>query len=1330
MKVALWSCAGLGVAACAAAITVAALLHSARFHDYLIRTLEARASQSLGVRVNLENLVLHVTSLGVDLYGIEVDGAAPYQYPPLLQVDHVQASVRIISAFQRKWYFQNVRVDHPVVRVFVDSRGVSNLPVPKSGGGNSDPNEVFDLGIRHALLDHCEAYYNNRPSEIAADLHNLEFRASFDSLLKKYSGRLAYSNGELQYGAYRPLVHNVVAEFNATPASFELTRAQVTAGSSWIHLTGTLKDYTAPVVQANYDITVDGDELARILRNRSVPTGQIRTTGLIRYQEAANRTLLESLTVNGDLSSRRLTVKTRAAQARAENIAAHYSLAGGELTLRDLFADLLGGTVKASGTVSTGGDHPHSKIEATLRGISLADARQALGSAASTLNVALTGSLNADTTVTWDNSVDDLVAHADATIHGLIAGKGHTSGSDGATAMNASAPPSSIQISSAIRATYIAKNEALVLDNSFVRTAQTNLAMNGTVSMRSDLNLRLQADDLREVEVIADLFRGGSQEHPPQPLGLAGSARFDGSVRGSTLVPHVEGQLSASNLEVHGTAWKTVRADLDASPSQVRVQHADLEPASRGRIAFDGSVGLEKWAFSNGSHIQLSLQASQLNVADLTKLAGQQIPVTGTLGASFSLNGTELNPAGNGSVNITNSTAYGQPIQSVKLTFSGNGDEVRAELSGRTTAGSVDCKSTVRPKERTYTAELTSDGVQLQKIAALKNRDIDAEGVLSVRVDGVGSFDNPQLRATVQIPKLAVHGQSISGIKLAANMANHAVDAELDSSAFNTTIEARAKMKLTGDYMTEATLDTQPIQFQPLLAVYAPDQAANITGQTEIHATFQGPLSNKNLLEAHVTIPELKVAYGSSVQLAAVSPIHMDYKNGVIDLQRAAIRGTDTDLQIQGSIPTAANGPMSMMLLGSVNLRLLQLFDRDITSSGELKLNVNSNGAASGPDLGGEIDIVDANIASNDLPVGLEHGNGVLKVTRDRINIAKFDGTVGGGTVTAQGGVAYRPKLQFDLGLATQGIRILYPQGMRETMNANLRLAGSTENAVLGGTVNLSDLSFTPAFDLTSFVSQFSGGVEAPPLQGFSQNVQLNLAVHSTNDVNLVSRALSIGGSTNLQVRGTAANPVILGRVNLTNGDVILNGERFVLNGGTVQFVNPSETQPVVNLSLTTTIQQYNISLRFQGPVDQLHPQYSSDPALPQADIINLLAFGQTTEASVANAATPANQQAESLVASQVSSQVTSRVSRIAGISQLSISPVLAQSSAQGPPGAVITIQQRVTSNVFVTYSTNVANTQSQTIQGQYQISPRVAVSATRDPNGGFAFDTLIKKSW
>jgi translocation and assembly module TamB len=759
------------------------------------------------------------------------------------------------------------------------------------------------------------------------------------------------------------------------------------------------------------------------------------------------------------------------------------------------------------------------------------------------------------------------------------------------------------------------------------------------------------------------------------------------------------------------------------------LQHADLEPVSHGRITFNASTGLRQWVFTDASPLEVDLDASQLDVQDLVKLSGQQAPVTGTLAAKVHVHGTSLSPIGQGNVSLTHVTAYDQPVTSATLTFAGTGDEVHGDLGVQLPAGNVQSKVSIRPREKSYNAQLTAAGIRLDQLQALKAQKVDATGVVSIKATGQGTFDNPQLDATLQIPQIDVQNQTIKDVNLQMNVANHLATANLSSTAVGTAIRANAKVNLTGDYQADATLDTQAIPLQPIFAIYAPDQAADLTGQTEVHATLHGPLKNKKLLEAHVTIPTLKLAYSNTIQLAETSPIRVDYKDTVITLQRSGLRGTDTDLQFQGSMSTASGAPMSLLLLGTVNLHLAQVFAPDISSSGELKFNINSNGATNSADFGGQVEIVDANFASEDLPVGLQHGNGVLTLTKDRLNITKFQGTVGGGTVTAQGGVAYRPGVQFDLGLAATGVRVLYPQGVRENVNANLRLAGTTDNAVLGGQVNLADLSFTPAFDLNSFIDQFSGSVSPPPTPGLTQNIQLNLGVSSSNNINLVSRTLSVGGSANLRVRGTVAEPVILGRVNLSGGDIILNGTRFVLNGGTIEFVNPSETQPVVNLALNTTIQQYNISMRFNGPIDQLRTNYSSDPSLPAADIINLLAFGETTEASAANA-TPANQAAESLVASQVSSQVTSRVSKVAGISQLSINPVLAGGTGQGPPGANITIQQRVTGNLFVTFSSNVASTQNQTIQGQYQLSPRVAVSATRDQNGGFGFDTLIKKSW
>jgi translocation and assembly module TamB len=333
---------------------------------------------------------------------------------------------------------------------------------------------------------------------------------------------------------------------------------------------------------------------------------------------------------------------------------------------------------------------------------------------------------------------------------------------------------------------------------------------------------------------------------------------------------------------------------------------------------------------------------------------------------------------------------------------------------------------------------------------------------------------------------------------------------------------------------------------------------------------------------------------------------------------------------------------------------------------------------------------------------------------------------VGGGKVTARGGVVYHPSLQFDLALAGKGVRLLYPDGVREGMSANLTLTGTPELATLRGQVNVDQLSFSPDFDLSS-LSSLGGGVEEPPSRGFASNLQMNVNVRSSQNINLVSRTLSVSGAANLRVAGTAAEPVILGRINLTGGDLIFQGNRYVLQSGVIDFVNPTRTEPNVNASISTTIQEYNIAMRLEGTLDRLRTSYSSDPALPPADIINLLAFGKTQEASAASTATT-NQTAEQAIASQVSGQVTSRLEKIAGISHLSVDPTLGNN--QQNAGATITVQQRVTSKIFVTFSTDVTSTQRQVIQLQYQATPTVSLSGTRDQNGGFGFDTRITREW
>lgn len=1307
------------------AVAITVLLHSQRFHSYLLAKAQAIATQSLNARVDVQNFALRFSPLGLDVYGVVVHGANPYPNPPLLQLQHAHVGIGISSIIHRKWYLTDLRLDHPVVQIFVDKNGVSNIPKPKPSNSKSNTT-VWDLGIRHTVLDRGEIYYNAQATPLSADLHDLELRASFNVPLKMYSGNLKYTNGRIVFGRYRPFVHNFDSAFDVTPSTFRLNRAQLSSGATQVNLIGTATNFSAPHVKAKYDITIDGAQIAQIMQDASLPAGLIHLAGSATWQQVANVPALQTVSLSGDLTSKRLVIRTPSLHGAIDDLAARYSLDHGDAVLHDLQAGILGGKLTAQGTMKQiGGTAPHSEMTASLRNVSLAQATRLVASG-SKQPVSISGVLNADARATWGKTMNDLVAKVDSTIRANASGK---RAAPFTTASNAGAvEPAQVPIDGEIHGIYTGANKQVTLAKSYLRIPQTTLTMNGTVGQRSRLAIALQAGDLRELASVADMFRARAPGQP-QPLDLAGSATFNGNVTGSTSAPHLSGRLVGNNVRFNGTTWKIIRTGVDASPSEARLIDADFEPKPKGRITMNASVGLHKWAFAKTSPLQVDLNASQLDVASLTKLAGKDIPVSGTLNTHVNLHGSEENPVGNGTVSVTNASAYNEPIHSIHITFNGAGEQAQANLSINLPAGNIQSELTVWPKKKTYSAQVTSRGIAIDKLETIKTRNLGLAGDVAINVRGQGSFDNPELAASIQIPSLTIRNQQVADVNLNANVANHVANATLSSALMHTNIQAKARVNLNGNYETDATLDTQNIPLQPIVAVYSPANASSLSGATELHATVHGPIKNKAALEAHVIIPYLNVTYNNTIQLAAAAPIRADYRNSVLTLQHSAIKGTDTNLEFQGTVPVGSKGPMSLLLKGNINLQLAQLFDPDIQTSGEVRFNIDSHGMNVGA-IGGEIDIVNANYASASLPIGLQNGNGVLKLTTDRVNIQNFHGTVGGGDVTASGGVEYRPAIQFNLGMAAKNIRILYPQGMRESIDANIHMAGTTDNALLGGTVNLTNLSLTPAFDLTSFAGQFSSGVAPPPsVGGMSQNIHLNLAIHSSNNVNLVSRELSIDGTANLQVRGTADNPVILGRINLTGGDMILNGDRFVLTGGTIQFVNPTETQPVVNATITTDIQQYNISMRFRGPTDHMETQYSSDPALPEADIIHLLAFGNTTEAAANSPATPANQMAESLVANQVSSQITSRVARVAGISQLSISPELGNAQNNQQAGANITVQQRVTGNLFITFTDNTAQA-TQTIQGQYKVSPHVSVSATRDPNGGFAADVIIKKEY
>jgi translocation and assembly module TamB len=355
-------------------------------------------------------------------------------------------------------------------------------------------------------------------------------------------------------------------------------------------------------------------------------------------------------------------------------------------------------------------------------------------------------------------------------------------------------------------------------------------------------------------------------------------------------------------------------------------------------------------------------------------------------------------------------------------------------------------------------------------------------------------------------------------------------------------------------------------------------------------------------------------------------------------------------------------------------------------------------------------------LSTVDAPLTVDKLNGTLDVSNERVQISNMSGEVGGGQISAGGSITYRPSLQFDIALQGNSVRLRYPEGLRSLLDANLTWIGTQQSSTLTGRVLVNALSFTPDFDLTTFSNQFSGNAVAPAQPGLADNVRLQITLQSKDNLSANNSQVSLEGSANLRVSGTAANPVITGRTDLTAGELFYRNIRYQLQRGIISFDDPNETSPVLNVSVTTTVEQYNLTLNLRGPFDRLTTSYTSDPPLATADVINLIAFGHTTAESAA-----ASQSTDSLLASQAISQVGGGVQKLAGLSSLEIDPL--QSGNSQNPSTRVGIQQRVSKNFLFTFSTDVSQPGQEIVQGDYQINKRWSVSVERDQVGGVSVD-------
>ncbi len=1306
-KIAAW--AGGAVALLIVFVVGAAYLiqHNTFLHRYVLAKMMDVGEKSSGARIAIRDFGIRWIPLRVTLDDVTVRGTEDNTARPLARLPHVEVGIEWGALLHKRVNLTELILDRPAVNLVVNDAGQSNLPArPTSSTG---PSSNVQINVQHGAIRDGELRYNNLPQKIDADLADFHLDVNHSLLRDQYSGNLGYTKGQIHVAGYAPLRHDIQISFAATRSGIVFERIHVGTESSQLNAKGNMQGYSNPVIQAEYQALLSTTDLHRELTSVPLSEGEIELDGSVSYDGALGSGL-EALKTSGRVSSKTFRASVYKTDLGVRSLGADYSLEGGTIRVSGLQAETLGGVLHAQFTGERLNATPRYQLSVSADSVSLGQAEQVAGAG----SLPLRGTAHLRANAHWISSVQNMIAQGDGRISAVI------------PASNAAPLP----LNADLHIGYDAPHSTLTVTKSTLSSNQTNIVATGTVSDHSALSIHGQTSDLHETEVlIATVQRvlnsaPNTTTSPAAPFNLHGSASLDAQIQGRIQAPRITGHAQADALEIGQAHWPHVQGDFDATASSVSVKNGLAQSANQGRLNFSLSTSLQQWSYSVNNPVTAQVQASQLPVADLEQLTGFSAPVSGMFSGNVSVRGTIDDPAGNGSLELRNASLWGEPVRSVTAQLHAAHKNFSATFSIAAPAGNIGGEGEFGASDRHYRISLNHSVVNLGQINYLSSRGYSIAGTLGIDAHGQGTLAMPQLEVALAGNQLAFRNTPVGSMNAQLHIASQQVNFTLNSKVAGGQIDANGNAALTAPYIVHGGFEVHSLEFGPLLATYVPGVKRSFEGNTEVRGQIDGPLARPQDVKATVELSTLNLAY-QDLKLASAGPVRLNYANSVVTISQAELKGTGTDFKLGGALPLAGSAPMNISTTGTIDLKLLTILGSDTQSSGTVKIDMSARGALKQPQIGGTIALAGVSFTNDAYPLGLENVNAQIAVANNRLTIQNLAGRMGGGSFSVSGFASYAPA-SFSLQVNGKSIRIRYPEGTRAQVDSNLTLIGSPSSSALNGRVTIDSLSFTPAFDLANFIGQLSSSSPSIP-SPWEQNMKLDVAVASSDVLALSSSQLSLQGSADLRVVGTLSNPVVLGRTTLSGGSLIFMGNVYQVQSGTVVFANPVKTEPTLNIYVTTLVQDYNITLNFIGPLDRLRTNYTSDPALPPVNIIYLLAFGKTTAPSAATA-TPASVGAESVIANGLSSQVTNRLEKLTGISQLQIDPSLSGNNSN--PGARVAIQQRVTSNILFTFATDLTNTQNEVVQLKYQTRGRLSLSLTRDEYGSYAIELKTRKTF
>ncbi len=1325
-RIALYVLAGLGGLILVAIIAALITIQTPWFRDQVRQRIVYELENATGGQVELRGFSFDWRALRAAVNGLVIRGTEAPGQPPLFRAESIEVVLKIVSALKRDIDILSLAVNRPEVNLIVYPDGRTNVPTPKAArkSEKTPVERILDLAINRFQIDGGTIVVDERTTPLNARGEDLRVRFFYETAQPRYRGEISFRKLYVKPGEMETLPLDFEARLALARNRLDIAGVRIAYKESTVDLNGMVENFAAPRAEIAYSAQVYLKEVAPALRIAAVPNrGQVTMGGRVVFSRAAGYDLAGHLRATG------LAFEQRGLRVEKAGISSDVALTRDRLELNNLTIAALGGRLSGRAEVEK---FRTFRLDASLRGFSLEELAAVQGARR----------------MAWNGMVSGPVHVAGELL------RGKPKDVKAQARLEIAPAPGPNPVSGLVDVSYRQRTGDLALGNSFVATRFSRVQFSGTLGKR--MELLFESTNLDDFQPAIAMFSSG----PPKPLPVSlknGTARFRGVVTGPLKDPRLNGHVEVESFVVEGRQVDRLEADVEASSDGARARNVRLRKEQL-LLTGGGEIALRNWKALPASAISGALSVRAPNIATLAAESGQKLPLSGQLTSEIKISNTLGHPHVNARIDLAKGAFGDQPfdrIQAGARYSEGLLEVAPAQIQAgpsRLRLSAVYTHPADDLRRGRLKFELNIPGVFLGRLKAVQARSAGLDGQVLGQMSGEveiapSGFRIGSLNGKIALQNLAANQRPMGDLTLTAATAGPVLDLDLRGNLVGARVRGESEWRLEKDYPVRGTIEFTRMQFSTLLARFRPQsgqQEAPFRGFVQGKVSFSGSTLDPQSWRASLELPALEIrpsadaerlANGQELALRNVGPILVDLTPKGARVRQAQLAGKDTNLTVAGMIAFGARNPFDLRVRGGVNLAVLRDFEPRLYSSGKLALDASLRGPLSRPDVYGQIELQDASLNYSNFPNGIDKANGLIFLYRDRATIERLTAESGGGKVSLGGFVVFGPIMTFSLQANAKEMRVRYPEGVSTTLNAALTFTGTAERSVLGGEVTINRVSFNPQTDVGSLLAKGAQPVSTPARPNkFLQGVRFDIQIHTAPQVRLeTAMTRGIQAEADLRLRGDPIRPTLLGRVLVNQGEVVFFGNRYTIDSGEIIFVNPAKIEPVVNLHLQTRVRGIDVTLNVNGPVSKPSVTYRSDPPLPFSDIVALLATGRapSTTPGLVGARSELSQSweqagASALVSQAIANPVAGRLQRFFGVSRLKIDPSV--SGVENTPEARLTLEQQITQDLTLTYITNLAQAQQQTIRIEWDLTKSWSAVALREENGLFGVDFLYKK--